>query len=66
MFAKGDLIHVPQSTVLYGIGQNSIYVNNKPTLALFVTDAKDGLAKIVMNGKHWLVKKREIYLNQGG
>ena len=66
MFAKGDLIYVPQSAVLYGMGQNSIYVNKKPSLALFINYAEEGFAKIVMNGEHWLVKKAEIYLNQGG
>ena len=66
MFSKGDLIYVPQSATLYGLGQNSVYINKKPTLALFVNYANEGYAKIVMDGKHWLIRKGEIYLNQGG
>ncbi len=67
MFAKGDLIHVPQSTILYGGGAGAqIYINQKPSLALFLDYADSDLAKIVMNGQHWLVKKKEIYLNKQG
>ncbi len=62
MFSKGDLIHIPQSAVLYGLGQNSIYINKKPTLALFVNYAEEGFSHIIMNGKKWLIKSREIYL----
>ena len=45
--------------------QNSILINKRPTLALFVNYAEDGMAKIVLDGKQWLIKSREIYLNQG-
>ena len=64
MFAKGDLIYVPQDAVLYGLGQNSILVNPKPKLALFLNYSDHLHAKIVMNGKHWLIKSREIYPNE--
>ena len=67
MFAKGDLVYVPQSAVFYGLGQGSLYVNKKPSLALFVDYAEDGYVKVMFNGKTWLIKDREVYLNnQGG
>ena len=65
MFAKGDLVYVPQSAILYGIGQNSLYVIKKPSLALFVDYEVDGYAKVVLNGKQWLIKNKEIYSNKG-
>ena len=67
MFAKGDLVYVPQDATLYGMGQNnaSIFITPKPNLALFLNYDNDHMAKIVMNGKHWLIKSKEIYLNQG-
>ena len=65
MFAKGDLVYVPQSAVLYGLGQNSLCINKKPSLALFVNYELDGFAKVVLNGKQWLVKKRELYSSEG-
>ena len=67
MFTKGDLVYVPQSAILYGLGQNSIHIIQKPSLALFVTYADDpGYAKIMMDGRQWLIKNRDVYLNQGG
>ena len=63
---RGDLIHVPQSAILYGIGATgaSIYVNKKPTLAIFINYKQDNMSEIVMNGQNWLVKNKEIYLNR--
>ena len=63
---RGDLIHVPQSAILYGIGTKgaSIYVNKKPTLAIFMNYKQDNMSEIVMNGQNWLVKNKEIYLNR--
>ena len=66
MFAKGDLVYVPQSVILYGLGQNSLMVNKKPSLALFVNYADDGYSKVILDGQPWLIKSREIYLNDRG
>ena len=66
MFMKGDLIHIPQSVILYGVEPTaSIYINKKPSLAIFIDYADDGMAQVILNGKSWLVKNREIYLNRG-
>ncbi len=67
IFKQGDLIHIPQSAILYGIGSKtaSIYVNKKPTLGIFMNYKKDGMSEVVLNGQSWLVKNREIYLNRG-
>jgi hypothetical protein len=65
MFVKGDLVYVPQSAILYGLGENSLCINKKPSLALFVNYELDGYAKVVLDGKQWLVKKKEIYSNKG-
>ena len=66
MFTKGDLIHIPQSVILYGVEPTaSIYINKKPSLAIFIDYADDGMAQVILNGKSWLVKNREIYLNRG-
>ena len=65
MFIKGDLVYIPQSVILYGLGQNSVYVNKKPILALFVNDVDASHAKVLVDGKQWLVKKREVYLSRG-
>ena len=67
IFQKGDLIHIPQSVVLYGISMASasIYVNKKPTLAIFMNYKDGGMSEVVMNGQKWLVKNKEIYLNRG-
>jgi len=66
MFTKGDLIYVPQAAVLYGLTKASVLVNDKPSLALFLDYSKEeaGYSTIVMNGKKWLVKDKEIYLNR--
>ena len=66
MFSKGDLLYVPQSAVLYGLSQNSICVNKQPSLALFVKYVDEGFVKVVLDGKQWLIKNREVYLNHGG
>ena len=64
--SKGDLIHVPQSAILYGINQAaaSIYINKKPTLAIFMNHKQDNMSEIIMNGQSWLVKNKEIYANK--
>ena len=66
MFAKGDLVYVPQAAILYGLTKASYLVNQKPTLALFLdySDKEIGYSTIIMNGKKWLVKDKDIYLNQ--
>ena len=66
LFAKGDLVHVPQSAILYGSNTNGmcIWVNKKPSLAIFINYKQDGMAEVVMDGKKWLVKDKEIYLNK--
>ena len=67
VFQKGDLIHIPQSAVLYGISMStaSIYVNKKPTLGIFMNYKDGGMSVVIMNGQKWLVKNKEIYLNRG-
>ena len=65
MFAKGDLVYVPQSAVLYGLSQNSICVNEKPFLGLFVNYEDGGFVKVLLDGKQWLIKNREVYLSKG-
>ena len=65
MFAKGDLVYVPQSAVLYGLSQNSICVNKKPILGLFVNYEDGGFVKVLLDGKQWLIKNREVYLSKG-
>jgi len=67
IFQKGDLIHIPQSAILYGTNRSSasIYVNKKPTLAIFMDYKDDGMSEVVMNGQSWLVKNKEIYLSRG-
>ncbi len=66
LFAKGDLIHVPQSVIMYGssVSSGKIYVNQKPMLAIFVNYKGEGLAEVVMNGQKWLVKNSDIFLNK--
>ena len=66
MFAKGDLIYIPQAAILYGLAKASIHVIDKPSLALFLDYSKEeeGYSTIIMNGKKWLVKDKDIYLNQ--
>jgi len=66
VFAKGDLVHVPQSAILYGSNPStaSIYINKKPSLAIFMNYKQDGMAEVVMDGQKWLVKNKEIYLNK--
>ena len=64
MFAKGDLVYVPQSVILYGTEQNSLTINKKPSLALFVTYAEEGFARVLLNGKQWLIKDKELYLSE--
>ena len=67
VFCKGDLVHVPQAAVMYGISRTSgvsIYVNQKPSLAIFMNYKDDGMSEVVMNGQTWLVKNKEIYLNR--
>ena len=66
MFAKGDLVYVPQSVILYGLGENSLMINKKPSLGLFVHYTDDGYSKVILNGQSWLIKSREIYLNDRG
>ena len=65
MFAKGDLVYVPQSATLYGIGLTSRIVNEKPSLALFVNYEVNGWSVVVLDGKQWLIKNKEIYSNKG-
>lgn len=67
IFQKGDLIHIPQSAILYGTSRASasIYVNKKPALAIFMDYKDDGMSEVVMNGQSWLVKNKEIYLSRG-
>ena len=65
MFAKGDLVYVPQSATLYDMGLNSRFVNKKPSLALFVNYEVNGWSVVVLDGKQWLIKDKEIYLNKG-
>ena len=67
MFTKGDLIHIPQSVILYGLSGAGakIYVNKKPTLAIFLDYRPDNMSEVVVDGQKWLVKNREIYLNEG-
>ena len=63
--SKGDLIHVPQSAILYGVGTRAaIYVNQKPTLAIFLNHTEGNMSEIVMNGQNWLVRNKEIYLSK--
>ena len=67
VFCKGDLVHVPQAAVMYGINRSSgisVYVNQKPALAIFMNYKDDGMSEVVMNGQSWLVKNKEIYLNR--
>ena len=66
VFCKGDLVHVPQATVMYGTNTSgiSIYVNKKPTLAIFMDYKDDGMSEVVMNGRNWLVKNNQIFLNR--
>ena len=66
MFVKGDLIYVPQAAILYGLSKASVLVNQKPSLALFLNYSRDeaGFSTIIMDGKKWLVKDRDIYLNR--
>lgn len=66
LFAKGDLVHVPQSAIMYGEDPRSarIYVNQKPTLAIFIEYSADGMSSIVMDGQKWLVKNNQIFLNK--
>ena len=62
---KGDLVHVPQSAILYGVSTRAaIYVNQRPALAIFLNHTKDNMSEIVMNGQNWLVRNKEIYLNE--
>ena len=66
MFVKGDLIYVPQAAVLYGLSKASVLVNQKPSLALFLNYSRDeaGFSTIIMDGEKWLVRDKDIYLNQ--
>ena len=66
MFTKGDLIYIPQAAVLYGLGARSYLVNKKPSLALFLSKSKKdaGYSTIIMDGEKWLVRDKDIYLNQ--
>ena len=66
VFAKGDLVHVPQAVIMYGGDSRSakIYVNQKPTLAIFIEYSTDGMSSIVMDGQKWLVKNNQIFLNR--
>ena len=63
VFKRGDLIHIPQSVVLYGLESKtaSIFINQKPALAIFINYVKDGMSEVVLNGQNWLVKNKEIY-----
>ena len=47
LFAKGDLVHVPQAAVMFGSEQKSarIYINQKPTLAIFVDYTDGGMSR---------------------
>ena len=67
MFVTGDLVHIPQSAILYGVSRAcaSIYVNKKPALAIFMNYKDDRMSVVVMDGQKWLVKNKEIYLNRG-
>ncbi len=66
IFTKGDLVHVPQAAILYGSSTVNlkIYVNKKPSLAIFVNYKPDGMSEVVMDGQKWLVKNKELYLNK--
>ena len=64
MFAKGDLIYIPQDAVLYGLGRCHILVNPKPKLALFLKYDDHLYSTIVLNGQEWLVKSNDIYPNR--
>jgi len=66
MFIKGDLVHVPQSAILYGSSSPNlkIYVIKKPMLAIFMDYKNDGMSEIVMDGQKWLVKNKEIFSNK--
>ena len=68
MFVKGDLVHVPQDSIMYGLSSHSpasIKINPSPALGIFVEtclDAKTG--KVMMPDGVWLIKLKEIYLNK--
>ena len=68
MFAKGDLVHVPQDSIMYGLSTHSpasIKINPSPALGIFVEacpDEKTG--KVMMSDGLWLIKLKQIYLNK--
>ena len=70
IFAKGDLVHIPQSAVLYGTSTTThpspakIAITKKPELAIFINYKPDGMSEVVMGGQKWLVKNKELYLNK--
>ena len=71
MFAKGDLVHVPQDSIMYKPRSHhtnapaSIKVNPSPALGIFIETCSDNRkGKVIMPDGIWQIKLKDIYLNK--
>lgn len=65
MFQAGDLLWIPQGTVMMGPNPNnplSVYINKAPHLGLFVNSTKEynGWSTIIIDGKKWTTETKNI------
>ncbi len=70
MFQKGDLLWIPAGTMLHRPripGKDDLFSNwfqtTKPTVALFLKFEGYDNSIVMMSGKNWSVKTREIRHN---
>lgn len=70
---KGDLVYVPSQVILRGFSSKhpdsptSVRKLDKPTLVLVIREIKDSSCVVVVHdGRRWLVKKNDVYLQMEG
>lgn len=70
MFSKGDLVYIPQNSIMYGFSNKerapaSIKINPSPLLGVFVESCSDNkTGKVMLPDGMWQIKLKEIYLNR--
>ena len=63
MLISGDLIRVPQNTILYSSDDDSwrLHVTKKPDYGIVIESQPDKV-KILLDGNLWIAKEKEIKL----
>ncbi len=63
MLVNGDLIRVPQNSILYSSDDESwrLHVTQKPDYGIVIERHPDKI-KILMNGALWIAKEKDVRL----